>query len=76
MAEPAKAPQDLFVDLSVRDRTFILMVESLIASGGYKPGPLIMEIAQEATDQIMIELGFQLTPAVPRATSFWKAQGR
>lgn len=72
----AKVPTDLFTDLSVHDRTFIIMVEALITSGNYLPGPLIMQIAQEATDQIMIELGFSTAASQPRVTSFWRAQGR
>lgn len=49
--------QDKWVDASFFDVTLVNMVDALLASGKYSPGPLIMQLALSATAQIMIQTG-------------------
>lgn len=58
-----KAPAILYNNLTVYERTFIETFQSLVNSGNYAPGPLVLAIARDATAALMTELGF----AVPRA---------
>lgn len=50
----------LYANLSVYDRTFIETFQSLVNSGNYAPGPLVMELTRDATQALMSELGFAL----------------
>lgn len=60
-----KAPAMLYNNLTVYDRTFIETFQSLVNSGNYAPGPLVMGLAREVTDALMKELGFAIPmPAV------------
>jgi len=52
-----KAAPDAWENASYQDVTLVHMVAALIASGNYTPGPLIIELAQAATAQIMVESG-------------------
>jgi hypothetical protein len=52
----AKAP-DVWQNASFQDVTLVYMVSAIISSGQYAPGPLIMELALGAMEQIMVETG-------------------
>jgi len=71
-----KAPTDRYETLSVYDRTFIETFQSLVNSGNYAPGPLVMELTRDATQALMAELGFAISPpvvgALPVVWHVWK----
>lgn len=57
----ALKPKDmLYANLTVYDRTFIETFQSLVNSGNYSPGPLVLELTRDATRALMMELGFSL----------------
>jgi hypothetical protein len=62
MAAPRPA-STRYDTLSVYDRTLIEVTEAIIASNGYAPGPLILELAKDATKVLMGELGFAMPVA-------------
>lgn len=64
----------LYTDLSVYDRTFIEMMQAIIASGNYAPGPLIVQLAEDATRGALSHLGYDLPIMTPIAHEWtvWK----
>jgi len=57
-----KAPDTLYERLTVYDRTLIETFQALVNSGNYAPGPLVMQLAVDATNALMNQLNFA-TPA-------------
>jgi len=47
-----------YEQLTVYERTLIEVTEAFIASGQYAPGPLVMQLAKDATNVLMGELGY------------------
>lgn len=60
MAAPLKDAKLLYANLSVYDRTFIETFQSLVNSGNYAPGPLVMDLTRDAVQALMVELGYAL----------------
>jgi len=46
-----------YEQLTVYERTFIEVTEAFIASGQYAPGPLVLELAKDATAAILSHMG-------------------
>jgi len=53
-----------YEQLGVYERTLIEVTEAFIASGQYAPGPLVMQLAKDATAVLMGEIGLA-TPFLP-----------
>lgn len=54
---PLAGAPDLYTNASFQDVVLTQMVAAILASGQYAPGPLIMQLALGAMEQIMVETG-------------------
>jgi len=55
-----KAADSRYEQLTVYDRTLIETFQALVNSGNYAPGPLVMQLAVDATQALMAQLNFAL----------------
>jgi len=54
---PVAGVPDLWENATFYDVTLVMMVQALLNSGLYAPGPLLMGVALAATEQLMVETG-------------------
>lgn len=54
---PNTKDPDLWTDATFFDVTLVNMVQALISSGKFAPGPIVMELALAATADIMVQTG-------------------
>jgi len=55
-----KAADSRYEQLTVYDRTLIETFQALVNSGNYAPGPLVMQLAVDATQALMAQLNYAL----------------
>jgi hypothetical protein len=68
-----KAADTRYEAMTVYDRTLIETFQALVNSGNYAPGPLVMQLAVDATKALMQQLNFAApTDIIPETQPVFK----